>query len=278
MARRPPRRPIWLPRWKRTGSLTASPTPPSPSANWSTTAKAILLENALIDTGSPLNFSIPPQLQAQGDPGAYIVQARGPVNAAFRALLARLGAGIVAYIPNNAYLVRVSAAGASLLAAQPPVQSVIPYEPYYKISSTMRVTVGSTTFSSAPTKLHRLAGPPLLVLALKQAPLPAETYLTLGLFTDGAAATEAQIEKLGAQIIAREQSPFGPVVRVQPPADWVALAALPGVQIVEPYNSRVQANDLSRAADGVAADTQVATNYLGLDRRGHHGGGERFGH
>src|ERR1035437_4977264 len=38
---------------------------------------AILLENALIDTGSPLTFSIPTHLQSQGDPGAYIVQARG---------------------------------------------------------------------------------------------------------------------------------------------------------------------------------------------------------
>ena len=70
--------------------------------------KAILLENALIDTGSPLNFSIPPQLQSQGDPGAYIVQARGPINAAFRALLASAGAQIISYIPNDAYLVRVT--------------------------------------------------------------------------------------------------------------------------------------------------------------------------
>ena len=229
---------------------------------------AILLENALIDTGSPLNFSIPAQLQAQGDPGAYIVQARGPINATFRVLLARAGAGIVSYIPNDAYLVRVPAAGANLLAAQPLVQSVIPYEPYYKISASMPVTVGQRVASSTPKEIRRLAGPSLLTLALKQAPLPAGTYLTLGLFSDGAAATEAQLEKLGARIVARDRSPFGPVVRVQPPADWVALVALPGVQIVEPYRPRVHANDLSRAADSVAADTQAGTNYLGLTGAG----------
>src|SRR5262249_45339228 len=48
---------------------------------------AILLENALVDTARPANFSIPDGLRASGDPGAYIVQASGPIDAAFRALL-----------------------------------------------------------------------------------------------------------------------------------------------------------------------------------------------
>ena len=37
---------------------------------------AILLENALIDTRVKLELSIPKNLQSQGDPGAYIVQAK----------------------------------------------------------------------------------------------------------------------------------------------------------------------------------------------------------
>jgi subtilisin-like proprotein convertase family protein len=225
---------------------------------------AILLENALIDTGSPLNFSIPTHLQSQGDPGAYIVQARGPIDNAFRAMLASAGAEIVSYIPNDAYLVHTSKGGADGLAAQTLVQAVIPYEPYYKISSSMPVTVKQKLSSSAPKETHRVAGPSLLALAVKQAPLPAGTYLTLGLFSDGAAATVTQIEKLGGQIVARDNSPFGPVVRVQPPQNWTTLAALSGVQIVEPYHPRVHANDLSRATVGVAVDTQVSSNYLGL--------------
>jgi subtilisin family serine protease len=225
---------------------------------------AILLENALIDTTGPLNLSIPKNLQSPGDPGAYIVQARGPIDNAFRAMLARSGAEIVSYIPNDAYLVRAPAGVANGLGGNPQTQAVIPFEPYYKISSSMPVTVGQKALSSAPMKTNRAAGPSLLALAVKQSPLPAGTCLTLGLFKNGAAATVAQIEKLGGRIVARDNSPFGPVVRVQPPADWVALAALPGVQIVEPYHPRVHANDLSRATVGVAADTQVATNYLGL--------------
>ena len=179
-------------------------------------------------------------------------------------MLAAAGAEIVSYIPNNAYLVHAPAGVANGLMGNPLTQAVTPYEPYYKISSSMSVTVGPKTFSFPPGDTNQAAGPSLLTLAVDQAPLPFGTDLTLGLFSDNAAATVAQIEKLGGQVIARDKSPFGPVVRVQPPADWVALAALPGVQIVEPYHPRIHANDLSRETVGVAADTQVSTNYLGL--------------
>jgi len=201
---------------------------------------AILLENALIDTRSPLNFSIPAHLRATGDAGAYIVQARGPVTAAFRAALAQAGAEIVSYIPNDAYLVRVGAGGAGGLAANPLTQSVIPYEPYYKIQSS------------------------LLNAAVDQELLPDGAVLNLGLFADGAAQTISQIEKLGGKVLARDRSPFGPLLRVQPPANWTALAALPGVQIVEAFHPRVHANDLSRVSTGVSTDTITNTSYLGL--------------
>jgi subtilisin-like proprotein convertase family protein len=201
---------------------------------------AILLENALIDTRRPLDFSIPKHLQAQGDPGAYIVQSRGPITAAFRAKLSQAGAEIISYIPNDAYLVRVTAGGASGLADSPLTQSVIPYEPYYKIQSS------------------------LLNAAVGQKPLPDGAVLNLGLLAGNAAQTISQIEKLGGRILAQDRSPFGPVLRVQPPANWTALAALPGVQIVEPFHPRVHANDLSRVQTGVSTDTVTNTTYLGL--------------
>ncbi len=85
----------------------------------------------------PLNFVFPKNLQPQGDPGAYIVQARGPIDQSFRAMLAQAGATIIAYIPNDAYLVRASASVAGVLGANPQTQAVIPYEPYYKIQSSL---------------------------------------------------------------------------------------------------------------------------------------------
>jgi len=92
---------------------------------------ALLLENALIDTsGKPL--AIPASLQSE-DPGSYIVQARGPVDGVFRAMLAAAGATIVSYIPNNAYLVTASQSAAQQIAAYPETQDVQPYEPYFKL-------------------------------------------------------------------------------------------------------------------------------------------------
>src|SRR6187455_622299 len=92
--------------------------------------RAILLENATIDTSQPLGFSIPGHLRVAGDPGSYIVQARGAVDDRFRAALSAVGAKIISYIPNNAYLVRVSESGARQLSANTQTtQAVLPYEP-----------------------------------------------------------------------------------------------------------------------------------------------------
>jgi hypothetical protein len=101
------------------------------------TPHAILLQNALLDTDLKLDLNIPKQLQAGKEPGAFIVQARGVIDASFRELLASAGGQIVSYIPNNAYLVRLSAAGASALSGNGRVQAVLPYEPYYKVNPSL---------------------------------------------------------------------------------------------------------------------------------------------
>ncbi|HWI58820.1 MAG TPA: S8 family serine peptidase, partial [Bacillota bacterium] len=203
--------------------------------------KAILLENALLDTAQSTQLPIPNHLRAQGDPGTYIVQSRQPLDNAFRSLLQQAGANIVAYIPNNAYLVRASQGVAQSLAARPQIQTVLPYEPYYKLKAS------------------------LLQLAVEQKPLADSTALNLLLFADAREATLKSLEQLGAQVVSEERSPFGPVLKVQPPVKGLAaLAGLSGVQVVERASARRLANDLSRATIGVAADSVTPDNYLGL--------------
>ena len=203
---------------------------------------AILLANAFIETDLKTALAIPTHLRAGSEPGAFIVQAHGVITAAFRAALAGAGGQIVSYLPNNAYLVQLTAASAAALAGNPLVQAVLPYEPYYKVQNS------------------------LLAAAVNQQPLPAGMNLTLGLYASSAAATETQITQLGAKIVARDRSPFGPIVRVRPPADWLALAQLPGVQIVEPVHRRKAANDLARPSVGMSPTyySPVANDYLGL--------------
>lgn len=203
--------------------------------------QAILLENATLDTAQAMP-AIPDHLRAQGDPGAYVVQARGPVDNAFRARLQGAGAEIVSYIPNNAYLVRATAGVAAQLRAAPETQAVLPYEPYYKLK------------------------PSLLKLAVAQDPLPPGSALNVLLFADARAATRAELEKLGARVAGdEERSPFGVVVTVLPPVDGLAaLAGLPGVQVVEWALRRAPVNDYSRVRIGVATDPVTTESYLGL--------------
>src|ERR1019366_7951595 len=148
----------------------------TPMAQLQRDEHALLLENALLDTTRPAP-SIPDHLRAQGDPGSYLVQSRGPIDAAFRSLLQAAGATIVSYIPNNAYLVRASAAVARQLQAAPQTQAVLPYEPYYKL------------------KLS------LLKLAGEQNPLPDRTALNVLLFADAREATRAALPDLGARVL-----------------------------------------------------------------------------
>ena len=202
---------------------------------------AILLANALIDTHSGGPLTIPDHLRAHGHPGAYIVQSRGAADGTFRDALAAAGASSSSYIPNNAYLVRLSADAAQQLAANPRIQAVLPYEPYYKLA------------------------PELLPLAVPEQPMPPNSGLNLTLFPDARAATVAALAKLGATVFDEGPSPFGPVLTVQAPANSLpTLAQLPGVMLIEAFHPVAPANDLSRVRLGVAPDTITNANWLGL--------------
>ena len=205
--------------------------------------KAILLANALLDTGKPVDLTIPDRLRAPANSGSYVVQARGPLDAPFRALVRDANASIVSYIPNNAYLVRVSDTGAQQISADPRTQSVLPYEPYYKLDAS------------------------LLKLAMEQpAVLPPNGALNVTVFADAYQSTIANLEKIGAITAGEDRSPFGPVLKVYAaPGTLSAVAALPGVQAVASWHTRVQANDLLRPRLGVSANSVSLTNYLGLN-------------
>jgi len=195
---------------------------------------AILLENALIDTRLKLDLTIPKNLQSHGAPGAYIVQADGPIDGAFRARLAAAGAQIVSYIPNNAYLVQVASPDAGALASQPGVQAVLPFEPYYKVQPSLMQWV--------------------------EEPLPAGATLNVGVFPGNEQSAIREIQDAGGQVLSQD----GSTLHVVPPADWTALAQMSLVHIVEPSYQRAVANDLARVTVGVSTDTTNALNYLNL--------------
>lgn len=199
---------------------------------------AILMRNALIDTRSKVELPIPAHLRAGEDPGAYIVQMRGDKSALFRKMLTDAGAEIVAYIPNNAFLIKAAPALAENIRGRGVVASMLPYEPYFKIDSR------------------------LMKAAVEQQPLDNDVWLRVTLFPG--ADLEA-LRPLAREMGMTEDSPFGQQILIQPRSEVLPnIAQLPGVQIIEPWNPRVPANDLTRVRLGVAENTVTNGNYLGL--------------
>jgi subtilisin-like proprotein convertase family protein len=212
---------------------------------------AILLENAFVDTAAGTPLAVPESLRAAEDPGSYIVQADGPLDREFYRRLRDVGAEFVAYVPNNAALVRVAETGARELAGAASVRAVLRYEPYFKLAE------------------------PLLALAVQGELLPGHTLLNVVAFPGQGDAAMAALQKQGAAIRSQSRSPFGPLLTVEPtPDSLVALARLDGVQRIEAVNPRVLLNDLARTKLRVSFDSLDATNalvrsnYLDLAGRG----------
>ncbi len=200
---------------------------------------AVLLRNAFIDTASGESLAIPDSLRSQGDPGTYIVQARGAMTVAFRSALAGAGAKVVSYIPNNALLVRMDRVTAERLTQDQRVQAVLPYEPYYKLS------------------------PALLRVALE----PAEQtgWLTVTGYPGEREALVDDLKSGGLQVLGEGNTPFGPQVVVAANVDGLsALAQLGTVQLLERHQQRMPLNDLTRTRMGTVEAGSISNSYLGL--------------
>ena len=219
-----------------------------PDAELFRSETAVLLRNALVETLEPVRLNIPEHLRAKTDPGSYLVQARGAVDDNFRAVLRGAGAEIVSYVPNNAFLVRASAGVAQQLQRARHVQSVLPFEPFYKLDMQ------------------------LLPLAVRQEALPAGRWLNLVVFAGTQDKAVADLRALGAEVKGQQRFPFGHVVTIAPAANsLVALAQMSAVQNIEAYQSPVLLNDLARVRLDVSTDTTTPSpggNWLSLSGNG----------
>jgi subtilisin-like proprotein convertase family protein len=178
--------------------------------------RAILLRNAMVDTASDESVKVPENLRSGEDPGTYVVQGRGTGSDALRRQLAVLGARVISYIPNNAYLVQATPAVAQSLTGASEVAAILPNEPHFKLE------------------------PGLAQAVMQQMDVPEMLMLTL-LDMDQ---TLAAVQALGAKPLLRQRGPYGELVTVSAPAgSIVALARLPGVTLVEEVHARQTAND-----------------------------------
>ncbi len=209
---------------------------------------AVLLRNAFIDTALGSGLVIPAEFKTTGDPLTYIAQARGPATAAFRRHIAASGGKIISYIPNNAYLVRVDADGATRLANWSGTQSVLPFEPYYKLEMK------------------------LLEMALTGQALPEAALLNVVLFPNSEPSAAKRLANLGVEVLSQDRTPFGAKLVARVPAGKLAaLARFTEVQGLERHRPRRLANDLTRPRLGVevftaeTADDGTVTNVESVD-------------
>lgn len=89
--------------------------------------------------GTDLRDQIPENLRGlepgPSERGYFLVQFEGPIEASDRALLERRGVEIVRYVPDYAFLVRMTGADKTVLAANPAIHWVGLYEPAFKLST-----------------------------------------------------------------------------------------------------------------------------------------------
>lgn len=205
---------------------------------------AILLRNATIDTTKPIDFEFPDGLKSTEAPGSYVVQSRQALDAAFYSLLSASGAEFVSYIPNNAALVNASESTAARLRGSPLIQSVVPYEPYYKLD--------------------------LGLVAAMAENKPLGTNILVSGSQKNREAMLKKFADLGLTILKEDRNPFGVdftvgegdvPIRQKTLED---LASTPVIQEIEPSYTRAVMNDLTRPMLGVANDTVATSSYLGL--------------
>ncbi len=203
---------------------------------------AILLRNAFVDTDSGEPLAVPAKLRAEGDPGAYIVQANGGITAKFRQEIEAAGARIVSYIPNSSFLVMADSDAAERLNALPDARTLA-YEPYFKLE------------------------PELLAKALADT-TPEETLKLILTVPDPTAALP-KITALGGKEIFRERGPFGTMVTIELPGSaLVPLSRLPEIPLIERWQPTVLANDRTGFLLGSTTDPENTIPYQGLTGKG----------
>ena len=203
---------------------------------------ALLLRNAFVDTANGELLAIPAALRSS-EPGAYIVQSKGPIGPAFRARLASAGARIIGYMPVDAFLVQATSAAAQSLADAPETAAVLAYEPYFKLEPGLLPLALAATASVDPLKL-------VLTVPEPDATMP-------------------QIAALGGREVFRERGVDGTLVTVEVPGSaLVPLAQVAGVHLIERWLAPVFANDKAGYALGSSTVAENTDSYLGLTGAG----------
>jgi len=171
----------------------------------------------------PANLSL--TAYAADGAGYYLVQFTGPIFPEWKMALEKMGATVLDYVPQFAYIVRMNKATADQLSSLPEVRWVGLYQPAYRLSTAL-------------DKPMNMA-------------LPGKTtQVVVRAFTgESGSRMRVQLETLGASIIAEAQdSGGGAQFKIELPTTALASAAnLGGVAWIEPWVPYTVTNSIARS-------------------------------
>lgn len=211
-------------------AVLASPALAAPAAN--DPGPMIHLQAGSFDplAGGPPD--VPASLQAEPakDGISYVlVQFQGPIEQSWPEDLRNLGAELLEYIPDYAYVVRLPANRLPAMADLPQVRWVGPWQPAYRLAPDLLALAALAAATEEGEESQQ--GEPIDLTLLSY------PGIDLGVLLAG-------IARLGIEPGEPSLSAWGATLRVQATEDQVAsLALLPGVQWIERFVPRQLAND-----------------------------------
>ncbi|MBM3846828.1 MAG: hypothetical protein FJ405_11170, partial [Verrucomicrobia bacterium] len=206
---------------------------------------SLLLVNALVDGRHEPSLAVPESLRLKGPTSSYLIQSRDRIDDAFRTLLSGAGATLVSYIPNNAFLVRLDPSAISKLSNHPGIRSIIPWQPYFKLSAD------------------------LLGHVMQSKPIPEDAHVRVLVYPGESDAAVDELKGLGLPIVRQTRSPFGTQLVVGVTDSHLPLLAhLDRVQWIETAAKASVLNDLGNLRLGTSTNNGADTQYLGLTGEG----------
>jgi hypothetical protein len=180
----------------------------------------------------PQNLSIPGY--PPGQPGYYIVQFSGPIQGEWKARVSDLGAVLLEYIPDGAFIVYIDDVAKGQIETLPEVVWIGLYQPAYKLSPELYTAQG--------------------ILDLVVLTFPTEPVNEIS----------SQVEAMGAQVQdTTSTGRFGGLLRLTlDAANLPDLARIPAVHWIEPFYERELFSDVARSDQAMDAETVWAS--LGL--------------
>jgi len=159
-------------------------------------------------------------------PATYLLQFTGPVHQDWEAQVEAAGAHLYGYIPDFAFLARMTPAVAGQVRALPFVRWVGPYHPAYRLAKDLR---------EAGVEGQQRAMESSQSITLTVQTLPDADLDSLA----------AQVESWGGEVQSQAANSIAGYLRLSLPADRLPdLAALDGVLWVEPYFAPRLYNDV----------------------------------